>query len=197
MLKNRIMKQESGIKNNISEKKRGFTLIEMIVSVAIFSLVVVVSTGAIFTIIRTNQKVQTIKTVMESLNFTIESVNRVLRFSTDYHCGTTGTLSLPKNCTYPSGDSFIAYKDYRDGTTKRFRLNGTSLEKGDSSGVYSSMTGADVNITRLSFYVENAESVTVQPRVKIVIQGFAGTKPDTRTSFNVETMISQRLIVLD
>ena len=86
----------------------GFTLIEMIVSVAIFSLVVVVSTGAVFTIIRTNQKVQTIKTVMENLNFALESMNRVIRFSTDYHCGNIGTLSLPRNCAYPNGDDFIA-----------------------------------------------------------------------------------------
>lgn len=175
----------------------GFTLIEMIVSVAIFSMVVVVSTGAVFTIIRANQKVQTIKSAMGNLSFALESMSRVIKFSTVYHCGTTGTLSVAQNCAYPNGDTFLAFKDYRDGTTKRFRLNSTSIESGDGSGVYSSVTGTDVTITRLSFYVENAGSTTLQPRIKIIVQGYAGPKPDTRTTFNIQTMISQREILLD
>ncbi len=65
------------------------------------------------------------------------------------------------------------------------------------------ITSPDVNITSLQFYIFGTEPLrvdaggvadgdTVQPRVVMVVRGYAGIKENTRTQFNIQTSVSQR-----
>ena len=73
---------EKNKKNN----KAGFTLIEMIVSVGLFAIVMFISTAVIFSIINGNRKSQSINTVANNLNFSIESVIRDIKTGYWYNC---------------------------------------------------------------------------------------------------------------
>lgn len=66
--------------------KKGFTLIEMLVAVGLFSVVMLLSTAVIFSIINGNRKSQTINTVVNNLNFSIESVIRDVKTGYWYQC---------------------------------------------------------------------------------------------------------------
>ena len=68
----------------------GFTLIELLVSVSIFSIVMLVSTGAVFSIVEANKKAHTLKSVMTNLNFTLESMVRDVRVGSQFSCGAGG-----------------------------------------------------------------------------------------------------------
>ena len=72
---------------------RGFTLIEMIVSLAIFSIVAVVALGALTKIISANKKAQSLQSAMTNLNFTLESMSREMRVGSNFRCAVGGGAS--------------------------------------------------------------------------------------------------------
>jgi prepilin-type N-terminal cleavage/methylation domain-containing protein len=173
-------------------RQAGFTLIELLTAVSLFLVVMTISMGAIIGIFDANEKVGSLKTVMDNLNFAMETMSREIRFGENYHCGTTGTLTSPQNCL--SGASFISFLS-NDGVQTVYRLNGTSLEKSINGGsTYTTITAVEINIQSLSFFVTGATADSLQPRVLINIKGQAGTKSNTTSGFVVQTVVSQRLL---
>src|SRR3989344_7779722 len=73
----------------------GFTLIEIMVSVSIFVVVAMITTGALITISDVNRKAQAIKIAMDNVSFAMDSMVTNLREGANYHCltDTTGSLS--------------------------------------------------------------------------------------------------------
>jgi prepilin-type N-terminal cleavage/methylation domain-containing protein len=176
----------------------GFTLVEMMVAVAIFSLVMVVSAGAIFSVVRANQKANTLISVLDNVNFALESMSRQIRFGYDYHCGDLGNPAEPRDCVYPLGASSFAFFDPNLTKTVVFRLNGNTIERQIGSEEFLPITAPSAIITNLSFFVDGAETQSLtQPKVTILLSGYAGSNPDTRSSFEVQTTVSQRLIRLE
>jgi prepilin-type N-terminal cleavage/methylation domain-containing protein len=86
--------------------QKGFTLVEMLIAITLFIIVAFISIGAILTIFSANKKSQTSKTVVDNLNYTIESMVRNIRFGKTYHCGTGTPYNSLTNCS--GGDTFIA-----------------------------------------------------------------------------------------
>ncbi len=64
----------------------GFTLVEMIVAVAVFSVVATVSVGALLMLIGTNEQLQSEQSVMTNLSFALDSMTREIRTGTWYYC---------------------------------------------------------------------------------------------------------------
>ena len=77
--------------------QKGFTLIEIIVALGIFSVVAVVSLGALVKIIDANRKAQTLQAAMTNLNFALDAVSRELRVGSSYHCETTDQWTTGTN----------------------------------------------------------------------------------------------------
>lgn len=173
---------------------RGFTLVEMITAMAVFMVVLTLSLGSILQVFDVNRKSQALKTVMSNLNLAIESMAREMRFGEDYHCGSSGTISSPQNC--PGGDSFVSFLSSDDEQIV-YRLNGSVIEKSVNGGAsYAAITGQEIDIEDLSFYVlgAGAQSPSLQPKVIIKISGTAGADEDSQTEFTLQTMVSQRIL---
>ncbi len=66
--------------------KSGFTLVEMIVSLACLSIVAVVAHGALTKIVSANRKAQTLQTSITNLNFALDAMSRELRTGRSYMC---------------------------------------------------------------------------------------------------------------
>lgn len=78
----------------------------------------------------------------------------------------------------------------------------------DSEDSFVAVTSPEVDVESLKFYVFNTsplminklngeadpDSETVQPRVVMVVRGYAGVKEITRTQFNIQTTVSQRAL---
>ncbi len=87
--------------------KKGFTLVEMIVSIAIFFIVVLVAMGAVLKTLDANKKSQAIKTVITNISFAFETMTREMRVGSKYNCTSAtenaivgGTISgLPSKIT--------------------------------------------------------------------------------------------------
>jgi prepilin-type N-terminal cleavage/methylation domain-containing protein len=173
--------------------KRGFTLIEMMVSVSIFLVIMTVSMGALLGVYAANKKFEALKTVMDNLNLSVESMSREMRFGKNYHCGLSGTLTLTQNC--PSGDTAVAFLA-EDGVTHIvYKLNGTEIDKStDGGNTYVPVTAPEIQIDSLAFYVTGATfGDSFQPKVLIKIQGHSGTST-AATSFTIQTLVSQRAL---
>lgn len=194
---------------------RGFTLVEMMVAVAVFSIVMVVATSALLNVIDANHKAQSIKTAINNVNFALEGLSKDMRMGINYDCGdTVSEASTLGTCT--SGKTVIGYNSPRayentDGTHKRayYKYNSTTqqieecLEKQSAincdDNSFSPITSNDVRITNMKFYVLNDNPSTAgfkeQPRMIMTLTGEAGTKDKTKTTFDLQTSISQRVRV--
>lgn len=78
----------------------GFTLIEMIVSLGVFSIVVTTAIGAMFVVLSTNQQLQSEQSVMTNLGFALDGMTREIRTGFNYYCTSaagysSGASSLP------------------------------------------------------------------------------------------------------
>ncbi|HEY6018493.1 MAG TPA: type II secretion system protein [Candidatus Paceibacterota bacterium] len=172
-------------------QSKGFTLIEVMVSVAIFSVVMTVSLGALLSMSDSDRRAEALKSVVNNLNFALDSMTRTIRTGYNYHCNTTGTdfsTPGPQDCT-GAGASYLALKA-ADGTLVAYCLyNGQLMREQLASGPldticgssnFSSMTSSELTITNLQFIVigscpqQNGAGCTsdnIQPKVTILISG--------------------------
>lgn len=117
-----------------SSFKKGFTLIEMIVSLAIFTVVALVAIGAFLRVLDANKKSINLKTTINNLNFALESLSREMRVGKDYYYefnrnnipGTINALNFGSN----TGDSTLSSNDdywmiaFRSSKTSNVHGNG-------------------------------------------------------------------------
>jgi prepilin-type N-terminal cleavage/methylation domain-containing protein len=191
----------------------GFTLIELLVSLAIFSIVVVASLGAVISISDANRRVQKTRAVLDNLNLSIESMSRNLRLGTSYHCEKINpvTYAVPStnlNTTLECGGGwgdFIAFEDqYGDSSDPNDQgiyyldINPASptyqsimyRRYGTSSAV--ALTSDDLSIRSLRFYVTGT-ATGQQPKVIIGVSGVTEVgKSQEPVEINIQTTVSQR-----
>jgi prepilin-type N-terminal cleavage/methylation domain-containing protein len=196
-------------------RSRGFTLIEIMVAVAIFSVVMLIAAGSLLTILNANRKAQALQAAMTNLNFAVDSMVREIRVGSTYRCETGNPLNpinltqiaSPKNCTSPGGQLFAFEKwngnrsDAGDQIIYRYNPTTKGLERSTDSGqtAFTPMTGSDVQLEEVTFYVRGSQpgfgAGNGQPFVLITIRGTAGTS-STQTSFSLQVAASQRVLDL-
>ncbi len=186
----------------IRKDNKGFTLVELMVSLSVFITVMVISMGSILSVVDANRKSQSLRSVMDNLNYTLESMTRNIRFGSAYHCDITqGTASSPRDC---SGGANSMAVTSSAGTLVTYRLNGGRIARATNcvGGVVGCteyyMTGTDVTITAMNFYVSGSGtygggSNLYQPKAIITISGYVGSKQTSKSTFTIETTVSQRM----
>src|SRR3989344_6423825 len=138
----------------ISRKKRGFTLLELLVAVGLFTILASISMGAVINIFDANNRAESSKTVIDNLNLALENMTRTVRFGSVYHCGTLGTLTNPQDCL-SGNDSFLAIQF--EGNTVIYRLNGTAIQKSTNGGsTYTDITSPETKVQNLRSYVHGS-----------------------------------------
>jgi len=203
--------------------RRGFTLVEMIVSVGLFAVVMTVSVGALLALVDANRKAQAIQSVMNNLNIALDGMVRQIRMGTTYHCGTTSqsgnfsALASASDCI--AGGTLISFEPFGGDSSdsgdqwaywiQDERIYRRSKPDGGSSTVVP-LTAPEVKINSFSVYVTGAESTlrtvpsdTLQPKVVVIIKGTAGGvssfgiisgRDRIETDFTVQATASQRIL---
>lgn len=179
-------------------KEHGFTLIELMVSISIFAVVMVMSMGAVFSIVDANRKSRSLKSAMNNLNLAIETISRNVKFGTNWKCD-----GIASDC---SSGSSITFND-------RFTLNGVlqivtyrfisvggigQIERNisggpnDTGGNYELLTSPEINITDFKLSTSGIGFDSKQPFMILKINGVVGTKVSSKTSFDLQSAVSQR-----
>lgn len=187
---------------------RGFSLIEMMVAVSIFSIVMMIGVGALLSLVEANKRAQAINSVMSNLNAATESITRAIRVGTMYHCRTSSTppaaavLSTSQDCASGNG-RLLAFESSTGSSSDIddqvvYRINGTQLERSlDAGATWVALTAPEVIIDSFEIFVVGSTSLgggdTIQPRVVMRIKGSAPV-PGGTTSFSVQAGTTQRLL---
>lgn len=196
--------------------QKGFTLIEMLVAVGLFSVVMLVSVAAILSIIGNNKKAQGINNVVNNLNFAIESMVRDMKTGYLYKCSYSWpTLNQDDIGLCPSStnaESKVAFFSTLTGTPTAVEYSFIAPTT-DSNGVYTpghivkriapSVTSvdltskSDVDIQSVKMYVNSpAPGSGAQPGIFLIITGKANITQNEVTEFGLQTFISQRILNL-
>ncbi len=180
---------------------KGFTLIELMVSVAIFTMVMVVALGALLSIAAAERKAETIKSVISNLDFALDSMSRSIRTGINYDCNPSLPVSgAPTNdCAASPGATSIGFQAveaslpgciigspcmvvYCLGNAGSCNSTGTSILRSINNGTFLPITSSDVIISNFTLYVKGSSRADqVQPKVTITISGFISLNGDAAT----------------
>ena len=194
----------------LNKRNKGFTLIELMVAVSLFTTVSVIATGAVLSANQISKKAQAIKLAMDNLNFALDSMTLKMKKGGGYYCigdgdslgptGSTPTYPLsPESqaCSSPGGTAIAFYLD-NNATKYIYRFSGDRLEFSQNNGAssmtpFARITASEITIdtTKSRFYVYDVDAPAKQPRIVIRFYGQAKVGKET-SDFAVETTVSDR-----
>lgn len=187
-------------------------MVEMIVAVGLFAVVMMISIGALLSLVEANRRAQALQSVINNLNVAVDGMVRSLREGSSYYCGgipsgADDTADCPEGGAqvisfmpfHRAGESASRWMYRFDETGGVGRLYKSENAAVDSAGV--PVTSPDVDIESVTFYVvgstRGAEGGNPQqPKVVIVVKGTAGYRETSRTTFHVQATAVQRLLDL-
>jgi prepilin-type N-terminal cleavage/methylation domain-containing protein len=205
-----------------SLRARGFTLVELLVTMALFISVMTIAVGALFSAQVVNTRLEQTQAVLDGMNLATEVIVRDMRYGSNFYCDTSLPQPAPtlrKGCAYPGGGTVLIFRP-------QIALAGSTNQRLDRVAYYLSngmlykdeypyqgskrtfqITSSDVNISTLAFYTTGLNSTQGtsdyanasdfnQPLITLVISGV--TIPRKKTiqpvSFSVETSASSRAL---
>jgi prepilin-type N-terminal cleavage/methylation domain-containing protein len=206
------------IYNILKNKKRGFTLLEMIVSLGIFSLVAVIAVGSLVRITGLNRRAQSLQSAMDNVSFALESMTRNMRYGSGFQCTQESTFSKNSTkataCTHGASNKGILFTSTKTDTNgcplihaywfdKKTDGGGNfiwSIKKSEQTtcgGAIGSDTAVsivdekNVTLNNVEFYVLKGTNGYSLAHFKI--EGYAGKRMSEQTKFTVQTAVSQRI----
>lgn len=181
---------------------RGFTLVEIMVALSIFSIVALAVVNAFITADRINKKAQAMKTVVDNLHFALSGMAFNLKQGGSYHCfdGTlpadTSELKILQGCD--EGDVAIAVTTPKSGSRTQkvvaYHFNdadGTIEYWEEGLAGYIPLTVNSLDVQDMKFYVQNVGTQKM-PFVFITFEGEARAA-QIITKLRLQTAISERL----
>lgn len=192
-------------------KEKGFSLIEVLVSLSIFTVVVTISVGSLLVLIDANARARNMQEVMTNITFTLDSMTRDIRTGSDYFCGSSGSLptsgTTRRNCPVVGASSAngraLSFNEGGQSLTNNvagariaYRLNAGAgaIERRLGNGLWVSVTSPNTMITLLRFEVRGSVAGNVVPPwVTIHVAGYA-RDDESQSPFNIQTTVTQQLL---
>jgi len=176
-----------------NNKKRGFTLIEMMVAVSLFVIVAFIVVSTLLTLSYSYKKAQSMRLLMDNLNFTIQSISLNLREGIKYNDG--GVCSdgscvkfVPIDVWFGksgplTASDFSCYSQTNDNKGIE-KCTGSCPCSGSGQKIVS----PEIDIQKLNFEVTGNGD---RKKVRILIKGLAGSGKN-QADFFIQNTISQR-----
>lgn len=196
---------------------RGFTLLEMTVSIGLFAAIVLILFSTLISLSQEAKLAQANRTVIGNLGATIESMARGIRMGKDFVCNPNPT-SFPlyagfmptNNCVMLNADgeggssgvgtqsNYFAYVPIQPPPVFPvvFRLNEATqaIERsvqGGAPGTFTRFTAEEIKIDRLKFYVSQVGSGQ-QPMITILMGGYTDINRSADSRFDVQITVAAR-----
>ncbi len=180
---------------------RGFTLIEMIVSVGIFAVVMLAATSAYFTLISLDRRARATNEVVNNLSFAVDAMVRGIRTGTNFKCVASGGNDTSGTC------NCFSYTDTGLAQTVSYHLQANQTIGRELGGATcldaNSFAITDPAITILPgglvFYVRGYGGPVndLQAQVLFTVKGtMPADSAGNKASFTIEENATQRLIDL-
>jgi prepilin-type N-terminal cleavage/methylation domain-containing protein len=195
------------------QKKSGFTLIEMLVSLSLFTIVVTIAVGAFLSLIGSSKGVQGEQSVMATLTFVLDSMTREIRTGNAYYCNTRAALagspqatSTTRDCaTSINGDHGLSFVEAgssitQGGGNKRIAYyfdssssTAKTIMRKVGNDTPQSIVSDGIIITNARFFVTGTDRLdagtdTNQPAVTIILEA----QDETGATTILQTTVTQR-----
>ncbi|HEU4677299.1 MAG TPA: type II secretion system protein [Candidatus Paceibacterota bacterium] len=186
------------------QREKGFTLVELMVSLTVFSIVMTISVGTLLVLIDLNSKAQAVYSATTNLSFALDSMTREIRTGYRYYCKESSgnpEEALPDSTVTNDCDAgdFVSFIREEDDVRMGYRLDEAThaIEQKESSGNWVPITADDVSVDEFSVTVDNSTTYSPgndeeQPTADIVVKGHVNNGLDTDTDFYIQTHIVQR-----
>lgn len=199
------------MKSLLSKNSKGFTLVEMIVSLGLFTIVLFIATSAFLSVVNADRKSRATRIATDNLNLALEDMMRKIKTGYAYGCDAGGDCASGTVFSFTDqiGVNFI----YKRGVGSGAIVSGTAFS-GCGSAYYTSTQGCllreeggttvpmiatspEIDITSLKFAVSGSAVFPnrSQPVVVVTIDGAIGANlPNTagRSAFSIQTVVTQR-----
>ena len=186
-------------KRRIGKSVAGFTLVELLVTITIFSVVIAITAAIFFSSVQSQRKNLASQELTSQVGYVAEYISRALRMAQKDMDGTC----IPSRTNYESigveekAVRFLMYDHDIDGNIcHELRLYETSIQELRSTDERYENFGAPLYLTSPSLIVNNAKFVVVgesqdddiQPRVTILME----IQGQEESSMRLQTTVSQR-----
>jgi prepilin-type N-terminal cleavage/methylation domain-containing protein len=183
---------------------RGFTLLELLVSMALFAIVITITMAAYVNLIALDRKVRATNDLVSNLSFVTESMSRSIRTGVNYSCqggtnctsGGTSFKFVDENCrmvTYVlRTDNTVGQCISAPDTSPSCSPTATACNATNASPI----TDPRITVQSMRFYTQGVgTSDQLQPRVILILSGFIDPDVDSDPiNFTIQTAATQRLI---
>lgn len=189
---------------------KGFSLIELLVSMALFIVVITMGVGALMVLINANAKAQNMQDAVSNIQFALDSMAREIRTGYAYYCSsgteTVGDVTAVQDCNRGSylsiiegGESLTSGANNRR-IAYRYNSSAQSVERKIGSGSWVRLTDPNVTVTDMHFNVGNSinkqNGNTLQPNATIFLSGTVTGIGQTSANFTLQTTVTQRVLDL-
>ena len=187
---------------NTSSHKKGFTLVEMLLSLSLFTVIAFLGTSAMLVVVASNKTSQSVSSVMSNLNLALEAMSRNIRVGSMYYCGTYSggyPVSTSLDCAVGSGQSTMTFLAENSTDTYTYAKSGATIHKYLNGVDQGSITAAEITVTKLEFTVQGSQGIfnnpgsRTQPLTLIILDGYVDNGVKGKVPFNIQTTVSQRL----
>jgi len=182
---------------HLPPSSRGFTLVELIVSLGLFVIVIVAAVSSLASVNTAARKVEAMRSVLDNLNFAIESMSRTIRTGTQITCGAAGSASDCSFFTDNSSSQISLEKTIGVDETVTFRhwvVNNNGEIQKCTGGNCVALTAPGIDVESLRFYVDGAPvGDSLQPAVRMIVAGTA-TAGGNIAPFVIQTTVSVRTV---
>ena len=165
------------IKTKLNLNKKGFTLFETLIAVAMVALIIATVIGIFLSTAGGERRVTQLKTVEDNARYSMETMSREIRMGLALYSDEAGECDDELDFVNANGES------------ERYGLSNGQLIK-TVTGVSEAITSQKVKVSELDFCVNNFVGEDVQPRVTILITIESAKDPLAKIS--LQTTVSLR-----
>lgn len=186
--------------NKLGNKEKGYSLIEVLAAIGIFSIAVAIATSFFVSSLRNQSRALSIRETIDNASHVMEYVSRALRMAKkDLN---SSCITERSNYENPGGDDsvrFLSYDSFEDKyICREFYLDGDRLKEKKSDDETATfitdlhLTSDDLKINKVKFkLLGETQSDDQQPRVTLLLEMERDDVSDS-SKIIIQTTISQR-----
>ena len=176
-------------------KKEGYTLIEVLVAIAMFSTAITIATSFFISSLRSQNRALSVRETIDNTSHVMEYITRALRMARkdkDGSCITTKT-----NYEITRGGKGIKFENYQETPVCQelyWEVNDNRIYESKDGAVGLPLTSSDLEVTLFQFKLSGElQSDNEQPRVTVLL-GVAKKGPSgpSFSKIRSQTTVSQR-----